>query len=283
MYSADDAVPFNLVELGAGDGRKTAILLRHFVQTNRRFAYTSIDISAGALRSQAARMRAPATGLDLSLTSPLHKVTLLAGDNIQSIQSLTAARKHGANSTKRGYSSRLGDAGRLVVTFLGSSIGNFNNEQISQFLADLWMSMSNGDLLMVGFDLRKPPSIISHAYNDSALVTSEFNKNLLRRVNTQLQGNFDVDEFTFHSWYDSVTGAVKSTLVSHKDQTVSVGALGRTFHFDAWEALDTEMSRKFTLAEVESYAKRVGFEVVQHFKDERGWFLDSLWRTVKTN
>lgn len=274
--AAHEGVPFNLAELGAGDGRKSAILLRHFVNTNRRFAYTSIDISAGALRSQAARLRAPSAGIDLSPTSPLHRVTLMAADNVQGIRKLTSDAK----ARVRGQPEASPE--RLLVMFLGSSIGNFDDAQIAHFLADVWMAMSAGDLIMVGFDLRKPPATIAHAYNDTSGVTAEFNVNMLRRINTELGANFDLEAFQFHSWYDSVTGDVRSTLVSTRDQTVFVAALGREFHFDAWEAVDTEISRKFTLRQIEAYAARIGFEVVRHLMDEDGWFVDSLWRVVKT-
>merc|ERR1711934_585374 len=108
----------------------------------------------------------------------------------------------------------------------------------------------------------KPPATIAHAYNDTSGVTAEF--------------NVDLEAFQFHSWYDSVTGDVRSTLVSTRDQTVFVAALGREFHFDAWEAVDTEISRKFTLRQIEAYAARIGFEVVRHLMDEDGWFVDSL-------
>lgn len=81
--------------------------------------------------------------------------------------------------------------------------------------------------------------------------------------------------------YDAFSGGVQSSLVSQQKQTVTVGALGRSFDFGAWEAMHTEVSRKFTLQEVETYADRCGFDVVRHFTDEHGWFVDSLWRVKK--
>ena len=173
------------------------------------------------------------------------------------------------------------DRERRLVMYLGSSIGNFDDEAIAGMLADLWLAMDNDDLLMVGFDLRKMPDVVTLAYNDTQRVTAEFNRNLLRRINKELQADFNPDKFTFHCWYDSFTGAVQSTLVSTEPQTVHVGFLGRSFDFDAWEAVHTEVSRKFTLAEIESYATRGGFEVVRHFSDANGWFVDTMLRVVK--
>lgn len=195
-------VPFNTVELGAGDGHKSLILLKHFVATGRRSAYTSIDISEGALHTQASMLLDPASELQLGPGSPLEAVNLLVADNIQGVRSLTAARRAEAKVAASGTVGAAGNAqlGRSMVMFLGSSIGNLDDEAIAAFLTDLWLAMAADDLLMVGFDLRKTPDMLSDAYNDTAGVTAEFNYNLLRRINVELDADFDPDAFHFHSW-----------------------------------------------------------------------------------
>ncbi len=120
---------------------------------------------------------------------------------------------------------------RKFVLFLGSTIGNFDQESANRFMLRLAGIMRAGDTCMVGYDLKKHPQVIANAYDDSEGVTAQFNLNLLERMNRELDAHFDLDAFSHYPVYDPETGEAKSYLVSHKQQTVLVGALGRYFDF----------------------------------------------------
>lgn len=257
----DMARPFHLVELGAGDGRKTRVLLDHFIRRQLPFDYVSVDISEGALRAQAESLKE--SGLDFSEDSSIREVRLMVADNVQAIRTL----RHSLD--------------RVLVMFLGSSIGNFDDDEILQFLGKVWQVLRHGDLLYIGFDLRKDPHVISKAYNDSQGVTAAFNLNILDRLNEQLDANFSRDAFEFFSWYDAFNGYVTSVLQAKQDHSVAVRKLRRVFEFEDTEVVHTEVSRKFRLSEIERYAAHSGFDVVSHFMDEKRWFCDSLWRVNK--
>jgi uncharacterized SAM-dependent methyltransferase len=112
-------------------------------------------------------------------------------------------------------------------------------------------------------------------------VTEAFNMNLLSRINRELGGSFDPSQFCYYSAWDAFAGAVKSSLLSKKPQSVPVDALGRSFPFSAWEPIHTESSYKFEIADIEKKAGHVGFCLVENFFDKQAFFVDSLWRVKK--
>lgn len=253
--------PFHLVELGAGDGRKTRVLLNHFISRKLPFDYVSVDISEGALRDQAKRLAA--SDVDLSEESSMSGVRLLTADNIQGIRTLRHSQS------------------RVLVMFLGSSVGNMYDDEIVEWLGKVWQVLRHGDMLYIGFDLRKDPAVISRAYNDSHGITAAFNLNILERLNSQLAGNFSTPDWQFFSWYNAFNGHVTSVLQARRDNRVTLGKLRRSFDFEATDTIETEISRKFRLTDIERYASNSGFDVVRHFLDEKRWFVDSLWRVNK--
>ena len=127
----------------------------------------------------------------------------------------------------------------------------------------------------MGFDLRKDPRRIRAAYDDAAGVTAEFNFNLLRRLNAELAADFDLAAWAHYPDYDPSTGAMRSWLVSCREQVVRFGALGgQQVAFAAWEAIHTENSYKFTLPQIEQLAAGAGLQVQAVFQDEAGDFAD---------
>ncbi|GAB2947533.1 L-histidine N(alpha)-methyltransferase [Hymenobacter coalescens] len=244
-----DGRPFHLLELGAGDGLKTKILLRELLATGTAFTYAPVDISPTALDGLAASLRAELPELRVE---PL---------TAEYTTALTALRSQ---------------SGRKAVLFLGSNIGNFLPEARQQFLAALAAQLGPDDRLLIGFDLRKAPRQIRAAYDDSQGVTAAFNLNLLRRLNQELAADFDLTAWEHFADYDPLTGAMRSYLISRRAQQVHVGALGRSFAFEAWEAIHTENSYKFTLPQIEELAAAAGLRVEQTFCDEQQWFADVL-------
>jgi dimethylhistidine N-methyltransferase len=248
--------PFNLVDLGAGDGRKTRVLLEHFEKAGADFTFVPIDISEGAMR-----------GLSDQLARDMPGVAVegLVSDYYDGIAWLG----HQAPERKN------------LVLFLGSNIGNFSRPQAKAMLLRLWEAAKDDDLVLIGFDLKKDIEALLAAYNDREGVTARFNKNLLKRINTELGGDFDLDRFRHFSTYNVFSGAMESYLVSLEEQTVRIRDLHAEVHFRPWEPIHTEYSYKYLVSDVESLAEHAGFNVEQHLFDSQRWFLDSIWRVVK--
>ena len=242
---------FQLLELGAGDGMKTKVLLRHFLERGAGFKYQPIDISRNVLLELEESLRAELPELD---------VKSLEGDYFQVLHELR------------------GGVQPKVVFFLGANIGNYTLERAADFLRSIAEALNPGDLLFLGVDLKKAPEVILNAYNDPAGITAAFNLNLLRRMNRELGANFELNDFKHWETYNPISGEAKSYLVSLKSQHVFIKALNRPFHFEAWEAIEVELSRKYSLSELETLAKKTGFAVRQHFFDKKKYFVDSLWR-----
>jgi dimethylhistidine N-methyltransferase len=248
--------PFRLIELGAGDGGKTEVLLQCFLAHRLEFDYWPTDICDAAV----ARLT---RGLECKWPS-------------------LALRIHGIVAEHADVLSLLKGQGdkRNLVLFLGSSIGNFDPPAAGKLLHDLRGSLNEGDFLLIGFDLMKDISLLAPAYNDESGVTREFNFNLLDRINRELEGDFHRRRFLHYAPYNPQQGCMESWLISRRDQHVRIGALGRVFPLQAWEGIRVERSYKYSLAQVDELASAGGFLVRRHFFDRRRYFLDSLWEVA---
>jgi dimethylhistidine N-methyltransferase len=251
------AEPFNLVEMGAGSGEKTLILLKQFLADKHEFQYVPIDISEGAMR-----------GLvdDLDKTIPEAKTHGLVSDY-----------SNGLKWLNNRYSRRN------VVLFLGSSIGNYTHAEERFFFRNVWNSLNDNDLLLIGFDLKKDIELLLSAYNDTKGVTAQFNLNLLTRINRELGGKFDLTKFRHYGTYNVFNGAMESYLVSLEKQEVFIEMIGRSFSFREWEPIHTEYSYKFLPADIEKLAAETGFVVERMLYDSQGYFVDSIWRVNKSD
>lgn len=247
--------PFNLVELGSGDGRKTRLLLESFLKTGLDFRYFPVDISESAMRR---------------LTQSL---------NID----LPELEAHGVVAE---YFTGLRWVGRMnsrpnLVLFLGSNMGNFDKAHARAFLHNLWSALNKGDLVLIGFDMKKDIDVMLKAYNDAQGITRAFNLNLLKRINRELGGEFDLKKFRFYSSYDVYSGAIESYLVSLVTQTVFIGKIGQSFEFEAWEPIHTEYSYKYLDSDIRRLAAETGFTIVAQLYDSRKYFVDSVWKVKK--
>ncbi|MCB2219524.1 MAG: L-histidine N(alpha)-methyltransferase [Bacteroidetes bacterium] len=246
-----DHLPFDIVELGAGDGLKTKILLAHFLGQNPQIRYIPVDISEKAVLT---------LEKELKQEIPHLKVIGKIGDYFGLMEEL----------------SRI-DKTPKVLLFLGSNIGNFNHEQAINFLTQVKTAMNPDDKLFIGFDLKKDPEIILEAYNDPHGYTASFNLNLLRRINEELGGDFELMKFKHHEVYNPQTGTAKSYLVSLAKQSVYIGAIDKTITFDPWEPIFMEMSQKYDISLIQNLAQNSGFVIRQNFYDSRRYFMNSLW------
>ncbi len=243
---------FDVIELGAGDGVKTKILLKYFKDKNADFTFMPIDISEEAINILVS---------DLEKNFPQINVDAKIGDYFQMMEEINSY-----------------DTAPKIILFLGSNIGNYNETESIEFFTHLHQTMNQNDKLFIGFDLKKDPQIILDAYNDPHGHTNAFNLNLLQRLNDELESNFNLNDFKHHEVYNPQTGTAKSFLVSMKKQSVYIKSLETSFEFDQWETIYTEMSQKYDLKMISSFASRCGFEILRNFTDSRQYFMNSLWK-----
>jgi dimethylhistidine N-methyltransferase len=247
---------FNLIELGPGEGIKSRILIDEFLQHELDFTYFTIDISRKYLNQIVKQFHH-----DL----PKLKLIALNSDYFSGLKWLSLRSKR-----------------RNVVLFLGSSIGNFNQEQTNIFLKNIWDDLQDGDFLLIGFDLRKNIDVLLKAYNDSDGITRAFNLNLLRRMNKELGAGFDIDHFQHHATYNVYSGAMESYLISTEEQSIPINELHRSFHFHAFEPIHVEYSYKYLLNQISDFANNNGYKIIKNFFDSKNYFVDSLWQVMKS-
>jgi L-histidine N-alpha-methyltransferase len=256
IYEAftSESKSFDLIELGAGDGTKTAVLIDYFLEQNADFTYIPIDISAEAQKSLAENFQTKFPNLSIKAE---------VGDYFQTLETL----------------SNLSDRPKIIL-FLGSNIGNFSSEASIAFFKKLASVMNPNDSLFIGFDLQKDPHTILKAYDDSQGVTAAFNLNLLRRINRELGADFDLEKFSHYAVYRPTECAARSFLISRQEQTINIEALNQSFEFKAWEPIFVEISQKYNLEMIEDLASKSGFQIAKNFFDSRNYYTDSLWKLV---
>ncbi len=248
---------FNLVELGCGDGAKTVKLLDSLINKKIEFNFVPLDISRAAVEFLLGN-------LEKRYGEIPFEVKGLVAEYFQGLSWLTD------NASERN-----------MVLFLGSNIGNFNKPTALRFLRHLWHSLNDGDLVLIGYDLKKDLDILYDAYNDKKGVTKEFNFNVLDRINSLLGANFERKNFQHQGLYNVQTGAMESYLISQSKHIVTIEEVGKTFNFEPWEAIHMEYSYKYLESDIESLASSTGFEILKNFKDSKGYFVDSLWQVKK--
>jgi L-histidine N-alpha-methyltransferase len=250
----DHVRSFNLIELGAGDGSKTEILLKHFSKNNTELVYTPIDVSKTVLETLKARL---AKNIPSLVVNPVNNRYEDALHQLQSNQL------------------------RKVFLFLGANIGNFTIGKAIDFLRNISAAMSNDDQLLVGFDLKKDPRLIQAAYDDPYGITRDFNLNLLHRLNKELGATFNINSFSHYPYYDPEAGILKSYLVSQIEQDVYFEYSDQQVHFNQWEIIHTEVCLKYDEAMIRALAKQAGLEVVSWFFDAKNYFCDALMKRME--
>ncbi len=245
----------DIIELGAGDGHKSKLLIDGFLDFDFKVNYYPVDISEQAMLF-----------LQNNFTeSSKLEVHGVVADYFTGLSHLRALSNN-----------------RQLVLFLGSTIGNFDRTQTEDFLRRIWKSMNPEDFILIGFDQKKDIPVLNKAYNDSEGFTERFNLNLLTRINRELGGNFLIQKFKHYGFYNPLKGAMESHLVSLEEQEVTIRDLKKTFRFSKFESIHLEYSFKFLPSEIDVLCRETGFTGVGHFKDEKAWFVDSLWKVVKS-
>jgi dimethylhistidine N-methyltransferase len=243
------------IELGSGSGLKTRWILEaaaSAVETSRgAVEYTPIDVSAAALEMCRAALE----------TIPGVRVAPRNATYLEGLRDALAGRRAGE---------------RVLVLFLGSTIGNFAPSDAINFLTEVRRLLEPHDSLLLGTDLVKPLDRLLPAYDDPTGVTAAFNRNLLARINRELGGDFDLRAFEHEVRFDAAESRIEMHLRATRPLEVQIEALGRQFQFHAGETIWTEASYKFTEAGIRDLARSSGFHCARQWIDGEWPFAETL-------
>ncbi len=241
--------PRELVELGPGSARKTHALLDPILAQRDGATYVPVDVSESAVRELAARLAGSYAGLTI------HGVV---GDFEQDLERL---RPNGS---------------RRLIAFLGGTLGNLDREERLGFLRRTRQMLGPDDRLLVGTDLVKDKATLEAAYNDSEGVTAEFNKNVLKVVNSSLGGNIDPERFEHVAFYDERARRIEMRLRAAEEHSARIEALEMDVDFESGEEIRTEISCKFTRAGLAHEYACAGLELLGWHTDAEGLFALSV-------
>lgn len=235
-----------LVELGSGSSTKIRYLIESCLARQQELTYHAVDIS-------------PA-GLDNGTRQLLHDYPRLR------VVGLVAEFEDGLRHLASGA------GGSRLVAFLGSTIGNFTEEEIAGFFAMLRGHLRPVDRLLLGVDLIKDPAVLEAAYDDAQGVTAKFNLNILARLNRELSANFDPAAFRHRAVWNPARSRIEMHLVSLRDQCVRIADLDLQVKFRQGETIHTENCHKYSRSGMESLLAHHGFHVLGRFTDPQDQF-----------
>jgi dimethylhistidine N-methyltransferase len=246
--------PALVSELGSGSGRKTRWILSALCE-REPVSYYPIELSRAALDSCECELG------DVGCVS----IVGVEREYLDGLREVAALRADGV---------------RLLVLFLGSTIGNFDAGADARFLSEVRSVLAPGDSLLLGADLVKPPERMLEAYDDPLGVTAAFNLNLLGRINRELDGDFDLRQFEHAARFNEATSSIEMHLRSKRRQVVNVRRGGFAATFAAGETIWTESSHKYTQREIAELAVSCGFRMEAQWVDDEWAFAENLWLAV---
>ncbi len=275
--------PAVVSELGSGSSSKTRLLIEAILRERGSLLYRPIDISESALRASAEGLLQVYPGLRIEgyvadYATGLEAIRRSCRKGRDRV-SVKPERRAGAIHDDP-WTGRTPDSTSSLVLFLGSTIGNLDAEQARELLVQVRRTLDPGGFFLLGIDMKKPEDILVRAYDDPTGVTAAFNRNLLGRINRELEGEFDPGLFEHRAVYNSSAGAVEMHLVSRVAQGVRIGRLDLTIEFRAGESIHTENSYKFELEQMRTLADQSGFRVRRKWLDSRGWFALVLLEAI---
>ena len=243
-----------LCELGSGSGAKTRWILEA-LSRRRHTYYFPIEISSAAL----AVCRRELSDIDSV------GIVGLEREYLDGLLEVAARRREGQ---------------RILVLFLGSTIGNFSHPADVSFLRNVRLMLQPGDALLLGTDLEKSIPQLLQAYDDPLGVTAAFNLNLLARINRELDADFALDQFRHLARFNSDTGSVEMHLQSKVPQRVNIQAADLSVAFECGETIWTENSHKYSHEEIARLAELGGFQCEAQWIDHKWPFAESLFVVV---
>lgn len=236
---------FRLVELGSGSSIKTRLLLDVLDKTQDTIEYMPIDIS-DILKEES-----------LNLQKKY--------DNLQ-ITGIIDTYETGLEFIKE-Y-----DKNPNLIAFLGSSFGNFSPKSGFEFLKKINNTMKESDLFLIGLDLIKDKDVLEDAYNDSQGITAQFNLNILQRINQELDGNFNLENFSHVAFYNDDDNRIEIYLRSLENQFVQIPKASLSLSFEKDELIHTENSYKYSITKIHELLKSAGFNIIKIWQDENSYF-----------
>jgi L-histidine Nalpha-methyltransferase len=256
IAQASSGERLRIAELGAGSAEKTRVLLRAAVRQQLSLIYEPVDVSASALDGACERIEREIAGVRV----------------VPRVMDYT----HGDGAWLELGAPSGGE--RRLVLYIGSSIGNFEPEQALRLLRRVRAGLRSGDGFLLGVDLVKRENTLLDAYDDGAGVTAAFNRNLLVRLNRELDANFNLKTFAHCALWNRDKSRIEMHLVSRIAQQVSVGALDLAVDFACGETIHTENSYKFRPGQAEALLDEAGFAPAATWTDPRRWFAVCLGR-----
>ncbi len=235
-----------IVELGSGSSTKTQLLLDAYQDLKCPLYYSPIDVSGGILKDSANSLLAKYPNLNITGKVATYE---------QALNNLSYC----ALSTR-------------ICVFLGSTIGNFNQQECDRFIALITNSLNTGDYFLLGLDLQKPISTLEAAYNDGKGITAAFNLNILHHLNWRFDGNFDSRLFKHQAIYNKSENQIEMYLICTRSHKIKLAALDLIVDFQEGEKILTEISRKFNLEEKSVYLNSKGLKVNATYTDDKNWF-----------
>jgi dimethylhistidine N-methyltransferase len=234
-----------LVELGSGSSTKTRLLIDALLKNQEHVEYFPIDISDVLIES----------AMNLCDDYKTLKVT-----------GIIDTYENGLD-----FIEHYDDKPNLI-TFLGSSFGNFNEYDGVGFLKKIHDLMKSSDYFLIGLDMEKDSDVLFKAYNDTKDLTAKFNLNVLERINKELDADFKVSQFAHKAYYNESKRRIEMYLRSLSDQTVTIPKAGISIQLAENELIHTENSHKFTMSQIDSMFEEVGLDIVQIWFDTKKYF-----------
>ncbi len=244
----DSIRPTELVELGSGYSVKTKLLIDALQATGSGTRYVPMDISEEALTEAAQH---------LGYYYPWLAIDGLVGDFFTDL-------------------GKVPREGRRLVTFLGSTIGNFPTDVRITFLRAVAAMLEPGDGFLLGLDLVKDIDTLLAAYDDSAGITAAFNKNILHVVNRELDADFPLDDFDYSAAWNAESECIDMGLVARRDLVVTIGALAMRVEFAAGELLHNEVSCKFRRETIAAQLEAAGLQITDWWSDDQQRFAMAM-------
>lgn len=243
-----------LIEMGSGSASKTSRIIEAILKQQSRLLFMPVDISQSAIETSSRVLLQSYTGLEIEA---------YASEYFDGLAAISKERR-----------------GATLALFLGSNIGNFEQQEAVDFLRALRAVLNSQDALILGADLKKDRRVLEAAYDDALGVTAAFNLNILVRINRELRADFDVRAFLHRAIYNAERGRMEMHIESLRRQEVAIRNLGMRVSFEEGERIHTENSQKYDLEQLAILAEKSGFELAKTWFDPDKQFSSNLFRAV---